>query len=102
MDRLLWYQYRMDYVNPLMNHVADMKNTLSSGNCLSDNKSNMFNMAPQKVFTHRFDFEVGYLIKSPCRECRNDSRLPGCADDCVVLEKIQTNLAESISCTNRT
>jgi len=85
-----------------MNNIADMKNTPSAVSCLTDHKPNLFKIAPTKVFRHRFDFEVGYLIKSPCRECRNDSRLPGCADDCVVLEEIQTILAESISCTRRT
>jgi len=69
---------------------------------LIENKTNWFKVAPNKVFRHRFDFEVGYLIKSPCRECRNGRRLPGCADDCAVLEKIQMILAESISCTRRT
>jgi len=66
-----------------------------------DDRMNWFKINPNKVYKHRFDFEVGYLIKSPCRECRDDGCLPGCADNCVILEKIQTILAESVSCTRR-
>lgn len=84
-----------------MDHIADIKNNPSGLSILKDNELNLFNINPKKVLRYRFDFEVGYLIKSPCRECQSDSRLPGCADDCVVLEKIQTILAESISCTRR-
>lgn len=84
-----------------MSDFADLKNNRPGENLLIDNRMNLFNINLKKVFRHRFDFEVGYLIKSPCRECRNEGRLPGCADGCDVLEKIQTILAESISCTRR-
>lgn len=90
-----------DFVNLDMDHVADMKNNPAELSLIKDNKLNLFNITPKKVLRYRFDFEIGYLIKSPCRECQSDSRLPGCADDCVILEKIQTILAESISCTRR-
>jgi hypothetical protein len=49
-------------------------------------------------YRHRFDFDIGYLVKSPCRECLDRHRFPGCMDGCVPLEKIHTVLANSISC----
>lgn len=55
----------------------------------------------KKGFKFRFDFDIGFLVKSPCRNCRNDMNLPECADKCTVLEKIQTILSESVSCTRR-
>jgi hypothetical protein len=50
---------------------------------------------------YRFDFEIGYLIKSPCRECEGRSDFPGCADTCVTLGRIQAILSEGISSTRR-
>jgi hypothetical protein len=51
-------------------------------------------------FRFRFDFEIGYLIKSPCRECdRRKNYFPTCSYECVLLDKIQTVLASSISST---
>ncbi|MBU8849906.1 MAG: hypothetical protein KOO65_00605 [Desulfobacterales bacterium] len=44
-----------------------------------------------------FDFEIGYLIKSPCLNCENKSELPKCHAGCPVLDKIQTTLARGIS-----
>ncbi|MBC2704758.1 hypothetical protein [Desulfobacula sp.] len=44
-----------------------------------------------------FDFEIGYLIKSPCLNCENKSELPKCHADCLVLDKIQATLARGIS-----
>jgi len=90
-----------EFVNLDMDPASDTKNNSSGLSLIKDNNLNLFNITQKKVLRFRFDFEVGYLIKSPCRECQSDSRLPGCADDCVVLEKIQTILAESISCTRR-
>jgi len=49
----------------------------------------------------KFDFEIGYLIKSPCRDCPNRKRLPQCADQCSLLDKIRIILAQGISCTGR-
>lgn len=45
----------------------------------------------------RFDFEIGYLIKSPCLKCKNKSKLPKCHTGCLILDKIQTKLARGIS-----
>ena len=44
-----------------------------------------------------FDFEVGYLTKSPCLNCEYKTELPKCHADCVVLDRIQTRLARGIS-----
>ena len=44
-----------------------------------------------------FDFEVGYLTKSPCLNCEYKEELPKCHADCVVLDRIQTRLARGIS-----
>jgi len=45
-----------------------------------------------------FDFEIGYLTKSPCLNCKHKSELPKCHTSCMVLDKIQTMLARGISC----
>jgi hypothetical protein len=49
-------------------------------------------------YTHRFDFDIGYLIKSPCRECADHHLFPGCMDGCLSLNKIRSVLANSVSC----
>jgi hypothetical protein len=51
-----------------------------------------------KKYRHRFDFDIGHLIKSPCRECVDRDHFPGCMDTCLSLDKIRTVLANSISC----
>jgi len=45
----------------------------------------------------QFDFEIGYLTKSPCLKCEAKKDLPNCHAQCVVLDKIQTRLARAIS-----
>ena len=50
-------------------------------------------------FQYRFYFEIGYLVKSPCRECLKRKKLPKCVNDCTILDKIQILLSESVSCT---
>jgi hypothetical protein len=49
----------------------------------------------------KFDFEIGYLMKSPCRECPDQNNLPKCADVCVILDDIRTILSRGISCTGK-
>ncbi len=36
---------------------------------------------PQKTlsYTCKFDFEVGYLVQSPCRACTEIGKLPACS-----------------------
>ncbi|MFP4668783.1 MAG: hypothetical protein ACLFMN_08305 [Desulfobacterales bacterium] len=48
-----------------------------------------------------FDFEVGYLKKSPCRDCSRSRELPDCAEQCSLLDRIQTMLAKGVSCSGR-
>ncbi|MCG8617624.1 MAG: hypothetical protein MI802_15505 [Desulfobacterales bacterium] len=45
----------------------------------------------------RFDFEIGYLTKSPCLNCEFRKELPKCHAQCKMLDKIQTRLARGIS-----
>ncbi len=45
----------------------------------------------------RFDFEIGYLTKSPCTTCENRPELPKCHAGCMILDRIQTTLAKGIS-----
>ncbi len=49
----------------------------------------------------RFDFEIGYLVKSPCKECVHRDCLPECSEKCLLLERIQTAIARGVSCTGR-
>jgi len=44
-----------------------------------------------------FDFEIGYLTKSPCIECKNRSCMPKCHRNCMIIDKVQTTLAKGIS-----
>jgi len=45
---------------------------------------------------HSFDFDIGYLVKSPCRDCHTRESLPDCIQGCEILDQIQTVLADSI------
>ena len=47
-----------------------------------------------------FDFNIGYLVKSPCRDCRTQANLPDCSTNCAILHKVQAILADSISSAN--
>ena len=53
----------------------------------------------KQAFKYRFDFEIGYLVKSPCKECEVRKQFPKCVDDCSMLDKIHTRLSEAVSCT---
>lgn len=43
-----------------------------------------------------FDFDIGYLVKSPCRDCNTRKDLPDCIEGCEILDRIQAILADSI------
>ena len=43
-----------------------------------------------------FDFDIGYLVKSPCRDCVSREVLPDCIEGCEILDQIQSVLADSI------
>ena len=45
---------------------------------------------------HNFDFDIGYLVKSPCRDCNTRENLPNCIQGCKILDQIQSVLADSI------
>jgi hypothetical protein len=49
----------------------------------------------------RFDFELGYLIESPCRSCVYRPSIPNCIDHCQILDSVQTTLAQSVVTTCR-
>ncbi|MFP4446529.1 MAG: hypothetical protein ACLFPD_09840 [Desulfosudaceae bacterium] len=55
-----------------------------------------------RITTNRdkFDFEIGYFIKSPCRECPRREEFPACFKKCAMMDRVQTRLAKSISCFN--
>ncbi|PIE61731.1 MAG: hypothetical protein CSA29_01795 [Desulfobacterales bacterium] len=44
-----------------------------------------------------FDFEIGYLVKSPCQTCEFKNQRPKCHAGCHLLDQIQTRLARGIS-----
>ena len=56
----------------------------------------------KKPFKYKYDFEIGYLVKSPCKKCALKNTLPKCAPKCSLLDKIHTILSEAVSCTRRT
>ncbi|QTA81354.1 Uncharacterized protein dnl_36870 [Desulfonema limicola] len=51
------------------------------------------------IYKFKFDFEIGNLIHSPCRECIYRKNFPKCMDQCQIIDKIQQILAETRSCT---
>lgn len=68
------------------------------GQDLTDNSKIIFK---RPLVVHRkFDFDIGNLIKSPCRQCRDRAQLPKCADTCEMIDRIQTRLARGISTTH--
>lgn len=55
-------------------------------------------LSPASGYQFRFDFDIGYLRKSPCRICANQPELPNCAESCQVLDKLHSVLSRSITC----
>ncbi len=53
------------------------------------------------IIRNIFDFEIGYLAKSPCKDCPRREDIPECTDRCPILEEIQILLARGVSCTGR-
>ncbi|MFZ0130972.1 MAG: hypothetical protein WAK95_00405 [Desulfobacterales bacterium] len=50
----------------------------------------------------QFDFDLGYLVKSPCRDCdQRKSAFPTCSQDCLLLAQVQTALSASVSCNKK-
>ncbi|MEE4359325.1 MAG: DUF3716 domain-containing protein [Desulfococcaceae bacterium] len=51
-------------------------------------------------YKFKFDFEVGNLVKSPCKECKErEENFPKCIAVCKILDRLQSVLAETRSCT---
>jgi hypothetical protein len=50
-----------------------------------------------KALTQKFDYDIGYLVKSPCRDCGTYGRFPDCMDRCSVLDRVQSVLSDSLS-----
>ncbi len=46
-----------------------------------------------------FDFEIGFFIKSPCKNCDKKNQFPKCHESCNTLDDIRGLLARGISCT---
>ena len=46
-----------------------------------------------------FDFEIGYLVQSPCRKCTKRDQFPGCEKDCRVIDEIRSLLSQAIPST---
>ena len=55
-------------------------------------------MEEQSLRENRFDIDIGYITKSPCRECPIQSSLPECSSCCEMLAQLQELLIGSISC----
>ena len=55
-------------------------------------------MEKENTREYRFDIDIGYITKSPCRECSIKSSLPECSSRCEILTKIQELLVGSVSC----
>jgi len=55
-------------------------------------------MERERIREYRFDIDIGYITKSPCRECPIKSSLPECSSCCNMLTQLQKLLAGSISC----
>lgn len=55
-------------------------------------------MIDRKIYAKRvLDYEIGHLVKSPCKDCETRYRFPKCMTACADLDRIQTVLAQSIS-----
>ena len=46
----------------------------------------------------KFDFEIGYLVKSPCKGCADRAHFPRCLNTCEIIQRLQTVLASGVSC----
>ena len=54
-------------------------------------------MLDKAADNHNFDFNIGHLVKSPCKDCSTRDNFPGCIEDCEVLDQIQTVLSDCVS-----
>jgi hypothetical protein len=54
-------------------------------------------MKHSKAVAQKFDYDIGYLVKSPCRDCGNYTAFPECMERCVLLDRVQNVLCDSLS-----
>jgi len=53
-------------------------------------------------FKCKFDFEVGHLVKSPCRDCdRRKTTFPACSEQCDTLAQVQSVISNAVSCAQK-
>lgn len=57
-------------------------------------------MKHSRALSQKFDYEIGYLVKSPCRDCGSYGSFPDCMDRCTVLDRVQSALCDSLSSVN--
>ncbi len=57
-------------------------------------------MLDKAADNNSFDFDIGHLVKSPCKACSTREDFPGCMEECELLDKIQSVLSDSISSAN--
>jgi hypothetical protein len=53
-------------------------------------------MKERKQENQAFDFDLGYLVQSPCKGCSSYSVFPECMDGCKTLDRVQSMLSESV------
>jgi hypothetical protein len=53
-----------------------------------------------KALSQKFDYDMGYLVKSPCRGCATYPVFPECMDRCSLLDRVQNVLCDSLSSVN--
>jgi len=57
-------------------------------------------MKHSRALSQKFDYEIGYLVKSPCRDCGSYGSFPDCMDRCALLDRVQSALCDSLSSVN--
>lgn len=84
-----------ELIQKYINHITPRLNNQKSGLVL------LKYIPKLDAMSYKFDFEIGHLVKSPCRECQEIVNFPECAETCIVLGRLQSILSEGISCTRR-
>lgn len=61
-------------------------------------KKRLFPNNPNRL---RFDFEIGHLVRSPCKGCTDRPAFPGCIDSCLNLDRLHEILSHGVSCARK-
>jgi len=75
-----------------------MQHEMKAEGARCDGDREPYQMTRNFAKRYRFDFEIGYLVRSPCKECASRDDFPQCAETCKILDRIQAVLSEAISC----